>query len=204
MTIVDKMGFERRFVYIPLRVQEKILGIIKDTPQCIEFEHCNYQGYAMFQAKKKGKRFHIRGNRASYQMFVGSLGEKGEYICHKCDNPRCINPKHLFRGTHQDNMNDMVAKGRSCKGIRNHFWIDGRSKKPKIKELYNPMKKGKLSEKKIFEILALIHEGYKLKEISKKSGVPIYTIKDISCGRIYKPLLQRAVSDSSTKKEVKC
>jgi len=50
--------------------------------------------------------------RVAYQMLVGSApGEMN--VCHRCDNPPCINPDHLFLGTQADNVRDMVAKGRA-------------------------------------------------------------------------------------------
>jgi hypothetical protein len=55
----------------------------------------------------------------SAYLYLGHTSESGLFVCHHCDNKRCFNPDHLFIGTTQDNMNDMVAKDRSRFG-NNH------------------------------------------------------------------------------------
>lgn len=53
----------------------------------------------------------VRATRLVWEVLNGKI-EGGLWVLHKCDNPECINPEHLFLGTAQDNTNDMIVKGR--------------------------------------------------------------------------------------------
>ena len=65
----------------------------------------NAQGYGSFRWIG-GRRAH----RCSYYIETGVITNK--LVCHRCDNPSCVRPDHLFIGTYKDNSNDMVFKGR--------------------------------------------------------------------------------------------
>ena len=56
--------------------------------------------------------------RFSWQLHYGNI-PTGEFICHRCDNPLCVKPEHLFLGTQLDNMRDAREKGRTAWGERN-------------------------------------------------------------------------------------
>jgi hypothetical protein len=70
-------------------------------------------GYGQLTFRKKIYKAH----RFSYETFIGKI-PKGLFVCHKCDEPSCINPDHLFLGTHLDNVKDMVNKKRHSFGER--------------------------------------------------------------------------------------
>jgi len=53
----------------------------------------------------------VKAHRAAYEIANGPIPERMQ-ACHRCDNPRCCNPSHLFLGTQKDNMQDAVAKKR--------------------------------------------------------------------------------------------
>lgn len=56
---------------------------------------------------------------ASYCLHTGDMSTSGFAICHHCDNPPCVNPAHLFKGTHSDNVQDAMEKGRMALGDKN-------------------------------------------------------------------------------------
>jgi hypothetical protein len=65
------------------------------------------KGYGMFKSDRKT----TRANRASWMIYRSPI-PAGMLVLHKCDNPACVNPDHLFLGTNDDNIEDMHNKGR--------------------------------------------------------------------------------------------
>lgn len=69
------------------------------------------QGYGQFDFRRVGKRSTFVATRVMWKVWHDE--DPGcMLVCHTCDNPSCVNPHHLFLGTHQDNMRDKCDKGR--------------------------------------------------------------------------------------------
>lgn len=71
------------------------------------------QGYGNFGVKGKIKLSH----RVSWEIYVGKI-PKDMCVCHKCDNPSCVNPDHLFLGSQYENVQDCKKKGRLLKNSK--------------------------------------------------------------------------------------
>ncbi len=107
-------------------------------------------------------------SRISYVLFKGKVKDK--LVCHKCDNPLCVKPSHLFLGTPKDNMQDMIRKGRK-------FLTQGETNGS-----------SKLTDKQVINIRRLAKSG-----ISNRSIAAKYQVCPSNIGMIVKRITWRHI-----------
>lgn len=92
-----------------------IVYVVDEKTGCWDWMlHKDQTGYARMYFRGRTRK----ASRAYWTMAFGEI-PSGLHVLHKCDNRACVNPDHLFLGTNDDNMADMVAKGRQCRGSKN-------------------------------------------------------------------------------------
>lgn len=91
---------------------------IEKGPECWAWKGCRTRsGYGLLQARKISKA-PLLAHRVAWELTNGPIPD-GMHVLHRCDNPGCVNPGHLFLGTQRDNNADRDAKGRVASGDSN-------------------------------------------------------------------------------------
>lgn len=106
----------------------------------------------------------VLAHRRSYEMAHGAIAP-GLFVCHRCDNKPCVRPDHLFLGTPNDNVQDLVAKGLNLRGER----IAG----------------SRLTEADVLAIRRGVAAGERSCNLARRHGVDPATIADIKAGRTW-------------------
>ena len=139
----------------------------------------NPMGYGMFKnldnrtQKLCNKQGNVLAHRESYKMFKGEIPD-GMQVCHRCDNPSCCNPEHLWLGTPKQNSRDALKKNRLA-----------------IKNLTFRVKKGsasinaKLTETEVKDIKNRIEKGERIIEIAEFYNVGFACIYNIKNGKTW-------------------
>lgn len=148
----------------PKTLEERFWGkvnIPKDVEGCWIWTGSKLRGgYGGININHKTKQAH----RVSYELHYGEIPD-GTLVCHKCDNPPCVNPHHLFLGNYKVNAEDKCNKGRMPTGER--------------------IPTNKLTQENVLEIRRMISFKIPRRKIAKIFGVGSTCITDIATGRTW-------------------
>lgn len=146
-------------------VEEKLMRNRSINPKtdCWEWERTKLNdGYGIIQYGRKRFRVH----RLAAYVWLGFNLDSRLYVCHECDNRKCFNPGHLYIGTQQDNMNDMIRRGRTFNLKGTSHWSSKLNEDDIkiIKYLYSIMKnrKRKYSQPKLAKIFNVCRQTISL------------------------------------------
>lgn len=112
------------------------------------------------------------------------------FVCHRCDNRRCVNPAHLFVGTHTDNMRDMLAKGRNGAVTKPESFERGErhytKRRPELIRRGERVPTAKLTELQVIGLRRLHAAGVSLKRLSQLFGIHPNAASCIARRRLWK------------------
>jgi len=130
---------------------------------CWMYKGTTYNSYGVLT--HKGKRVYV--HRVSYEFHKGTIKE-GLSVLHKCNNKLCVNPKHLYEGTHKDNARDRELTENHSRGAKNS--------------------NSTLTEEEVTEIKKLVQVEFwrTRKDIGEQFGVSHATISRIATGKTWK------------------
>lgn len=132
---------------------------------CIEWKrYIRPNGYGYISVGNVSVSVH----RLAYEVWTGPIPE-GMLVCHRCDNRRCINPAHLFLGSHSDNSRDAVSKGR----FPTH-------RPPRLSGASHPQ--AKLTDEEVRQIRRRLHAGESGVVLARQYGVTPTQISRIKRG----------------------
>lgn len=137
-------------------------------PDCWEWQ-ANRLPAGYGQVKIEGRSY--GAHRIAWQLTNGPIPD-GKSVLHRCDNPPCVRPDHLFIGTQSDNIKDAFAKGRASApggGYRGEH-------PPESVARGSHHGRSKLTEDKVREIRSLAAEGWTLARLSERYGVRMSTL----------------------------
>lgn len=129
------------------------------------------------------QRFFL-AHRLSYFLATGV--DPDLCVCHRCDTPACVNPAHLFLGTHTDNMRDRNAKGRAGhrKGDAHHARLN-----PELVARGESQHLAKLTEERVREIRTLFAGGATKEQLGVRFGVTRQSIGAVVARQTWKHVL---------------